>query len=496
MKESEKKYKKIDPWKLVGDTFSPDTYIDLSIKILSWPFSLFKKDVPPFAKNDTKIKVMFCLISVDKGYEDLSERELKIACNIFNSPWINGERSKTINELIEKILIEDGWKTTIENEKILKKYLVSINNYQVYHLRYLLGRNLEKENIATFNTQFEDYKKRKLKDYWIDEIIKVHRRCHTYLQFKRKYPEAADNDTDEYSKIFSNVSVYLSSIYASLLSTNNLSKEFDDLTKNLFEDKDNIYKSAVDANYVADKSLYGGPYHRLFDDSHSLGKMWGKIKDAKPDDSRIEEIIAWVNEAAKDLQTTMGLPIVSMEKETFDKMVEFLAPIGINKTDLYDLLTYNLQEVLSVAFLGITTMLPSIKKDKKKLNTLRGVMAASGVFGNPLALIFLLITLVHSMVKGNTKQFKKDLTSKEAILGFTISAIIKYSIDFLGTKTIITVLAILMALLIVLYFFRHVKKKRINYKKFKKEFVAELENLREMSKTLLDKENIKPLPKS
>ena len=42
--------------------------------------------------------------------------------------------------------------------------------------------------------------------------------------------------------------------------------------------------------------------------------MWGKIKDAKPDDSRIEEIIAWVNEAAKDLQTTMGLPIVSMEK--------------------------------------------------------------------------------------------------------------------------------------------------------------------------------------
>ena len=53
-----------------------------------------------------------------------------------------------------------------------------------------------------------------------------------------------------------------------------------------------------------------------------------------------------------------------------------------------------------------------------------------------------------------------------------------------------------MSLLIVLYFFRHVKKKRINYKKFKKEFIAELENLREMSKAQLDKENIKPLPKS
>ena len=96
--------------------------------------------------------------------------------------------------------------------------------------------------------------------------------------------------------------------------------------------------------------------------------MYGKIKEAKPDDSKIEEIIAWVNEAAKDVQTTMGLPITNMKKETFDKMSN-MAPIGINKNDLYDLLTYNLQEVLSAVFLGITTMFPSIKI-KKKLNTL------------------------------------------------------------------------------------------------------------------------------
>ena len=57
MKDSEKKYKKIDPWKLIEDTFHLDNYIDLSVKILSWPFSLFEADTPPFAKNDTKIKV-------------------------------------------------------------------------------------------------------------------------------------------------------------------------------------------------------------------------------------------------------------------------------------------------------------------------------------------------------------------------------------------------------------------------------------------------------
>ena len=97
-------------------------------------------------------------------------------------------------------------------------------------------------------------------------------------------------------------------------------------------------------------------------------------------------------------------------------------------------------------------MLPSIKKDKKKLNTLRGVMAASGVFGNPLAVIFLLITLVHSIVKGDVEQFKKDITSIDALVGFTISAIIKYTIDFLGVKAVVTVLAILLALVVVLYF--------------------------------------------
>ena len=36
------KYKKIDPWKLVGDTFNPDTYIDLGLKINSEPKSYLK----------------------------------------------------------------------------------------------------------------------------------------------------------------------------------------------------------------------------------------------------------------------------------------------------------------------------------------------------------------------------------------------------------------------------------------------------------------------
>ena len=486
-----KDYKKIDLWKLAEDTFTPDTYLELGIKIISWPFSFFKREIPPFAKNDSRIKIMICLITINQEFDKLNERELKIACSIFDSPWISGEKLKTISELGNKIISNDIKK----NKEILNNYLKTLNNYQIYYLLNYLLTNIDSEKIDYYKNTYEEFKNNNLKEKWIEQIINIHHNCYGQTEFELDHPDYEDKNTSEYSKLYSNSALYLSTIYSSIISTNSLSRDFDDLTKNLFEDSESIYKTAVDANYVNDKSLYGGPYHRLFDDSHSLGKMWGKIKEVKPDDSKIEEIIAWVNEAAKDVQTTMGLPVVSMNKETFDKMTDFLSPIGVSKKDLYDLMTYNLQEVLSVAFLGITSMLPSIQKDKKKLRALKGVLVASGSFGNPLALIFLLITLVHSIIKGDIENFKKDLTSKEAIIGFSISALIKYTIDFLGTKAVITILAILLGLVVVLYFVRHKKDKRIDLKKFKIECVKELENLKEMSKNQLEKNNIKPLPK-
>ena len=127
------------------------------------------------------------------------------------------------------------------------------------------------------------------------------------------------------------------------------------------------------------------------------------------------------------------------------------------------MLTYNLQEVLSAVFLGITTMFPSIKKDKKKLNTLRGVMISAGTFGNPLALIFLIITVIHSWVKGNIQEFKKDITSKEVAIGFSISAIIKYTFDFLAQLLCNSFYT--YGFINCCLFFRH--KTKINIEKFR-----------------------------
>ena len=385
-----------------------------------------------------------------------------------------------------------------EGEEILEEKPDSEEEIE-FDWEELLGVNDEYEYPKKWEKEdmtLKIFMRKKLKEKWIERILYIYEECwHKNITEYKKEIESSEAES-EAGKLFSNISLYFSSLYNAILSTDDLSKELNDLTKNLFEDTDTIYKKAVDANYASDKSAYGGPYHRLFDDSHSIGKMYEKIKDAKPDDSKLEEIFAWVNEAAKDFQTTMGLPIVSMEKETFDSMASFLKPVGINKNDLYDVLTGNLQEFLGAAFLGITSLIPSIKKDKKRLRSLKGVMVASGAFGNPFALILLLMTLVYSMVKGDTKQFKEDLMSKEAISGFAITAIIKYAFDYLGAKIVLTLLGILLGLMLVVYFIRHRKNINVDLEKFKKEFVKELETLREMSKKQLEKENIKLLPKN
>ena len=119
------------------------------------------------------------------------------------------------------------------------------------------------------------FKWKKLRESWIKIMINNYER---HIKNKGEKRNNSDEFIPELDKLFSNISLYFSSLYNAMLSTDDLSKEFDSLTENLFEDTDTIYKKAVDANYTSDKSAYGGPYHRLFDDSHSIGKMYEKIK--------------------------------------------------------------------------------------------------------------------------------------------------------------------------------------------------------------------------
>ena len=96
-----------------------------------------------------------------------------------------------------------------------------------------------------------------------------------------------------------------------------------------------------------------------------------------------------------------------LKKETFDNMHSFLKPLGINKNDLYDFLTYNLQEILNVCFIIAFYLFPSTRKNKEKLGNVYGLLTVTGTFGNPLALIILALTLITSVIKNDFKN-KED----------------------------------------------------------------------------------------
>ena len=128
-KKPEEKYQKIDPWKLVLDT--PFAIIGSAISLLSWPFSFFKDSSHyEIVKKNTKLRVLYCLISIDKGYENLTDRDLKVLCNIFNLPLIQNDKSQTILNIQAKISLN----SFEENTKILIKYLDPLNPELIFHL--------------------------------------------------------------------------------------------------------------------------------------------------------------------------------------------------------------------------------------------------------------------------------------------------------------------------------------------------------------------------
>ena len=174
MKESEKKYKKIDPWKLISD--APLTILGSIALVITWPIRYFRdsKDTKLNKKNP-KLRIMYSLISITDEYENLSDRELKVACSIFSTPWFQNERSKTILDLQSKIILN----SFEENTKILVKYLEPLDDETIFYLRLYCSKKLYGDDAGEIIRDYDDitdFKKRGAEERksYIEAIIKVH----------------------------------------------------------------------------------------------------------------------------------------------------------------------------------------------------------------------------------------------------------------------------------------------------------------------------------
>ena len=156
---------------------------------------------------------------------------------------------------------------------------------------------------------------------------------------------------------------------------------------------------------------FGSNDHRHFDFSHTISKMWEKVKETYPDDTRIEELNNYFLSLMKDMQTPMGIPLFNINnKESYDQFASYMSKhFAIKKSWLLDIQSVNLAEVFG-ATIGVVALLFGWKKsEKEEFADLASSLVVAGVFGaNPILLIVSLVSLAKSYTKDKNKNnFKK-----------------------------------------------------------------------------------------
>ena len=151
---------------------------------------------------------------------------------------------------------------------------------------------------------------------------------------------------------------------------------------------------------------------------------------------------------------------------------------------------YNLQEILNVCFILAYYLFPSTRKNKEKLGNVYGLLTTTGSFGNPIALIFLSITLIVSIIKNdfNDSEHRK-LILKGAAKSAGLTILIKFALGFFDIDSINKLIGFLVGIVIgVLLYKKGIKKIEIN--RLKKIIKEEINKLSKKTKTMIAERKI------
>lgn len=145
------------------------------------------------------------------------------------------------------------------------------------------------------------------------------------------------------------------------------------------------YDKAMDVEYI--RTGIGGAEHRLFDGGHTIIGSWQAASGALKDDTQAQEIISWAEAYIKDLTTTMGMPISTIDKPDFDRWVETVTGKipGLDREYLYDLLSFDAMEICGAGLSVVGVFFALKKEDKEKLAEILGAMGISSIMAaNPV----------------------------------------------------------------------------------------------------------------
>lgn len=228
------------------------------------------------------------------------------------------------------------------------------------------------------------------------------------------------------NKVISELTVW----YNSFLATD-YSRKFENWFGELTESTATIYDKAVDQVY--NTTHEGGWLHRLFDGSHDPVSMWNIVKNAKLDDTRKEELTAFLETFLKDFNTHAGLPLFSISKDSYDKVAGQLSDtFHIPKNWFADIQTLNGAELIGSSIGVLALIFNWNTKDKERFGDLMSSLTIAGAFaGNPLTLI---IATIY-MGRHYNKQKKKKFFSKETLTGIKKGTLT--SVVFITTSAMI-----------------------------------------------------------
>ena len=163
------------------------------------------------------------------------------------------------------------------------------------------------------------------------------------------------------------------------------------------------FDKAMDSRYL--ETYMGGGNHRMFDGGHTLGGAWGNIgrmcEVAKC--SNGEQVNGYLNAIWKDMTTPKGLPFVTMEKQTYDSMANWMSRTipGVNKQWVYDAFSYDALEVLSA---GISAAAAIYYLDKGQIEELSELLGSMGIISivsaNPILAMVVISFVAYALATG------------------------------------------------------------------------------------------------
>ena len=163
------------------------------------------------------------------------------------------------------------------------------------------------------------------------------------------------------------------------------------------------------ASKAMDAANIGGNWHRLYDGGHTLAGSWNAIHEALPDLSALDQLGTWANEYWKDLITTRGMPIVTLDPT--DEVSEYFKHFD----------SVNVAELLGGDLVGVSIYCNW--NDPAKLVASAGSNGCSGVvYANIIAPLVSLIALARAycLLKQSEQDDLRDLIAP-ALKGLTRS---------------------------------------------------------------------------